>query len=1718
VVQCPPGATSECSAGAQDDSLPYLFSGEFHQESKDLTIKGRGMDFAWGRKYRSLVGPNTAQGNGWDFSYNIQVVPNGLNFDVSDGDGRTDTYFLQSDGTYGADQLFCMGTLSNNAFTLEFPDTGRWAFLPFNGSASQGKIGSIIDRNGNSLSFAYDDAFGRLTNVVDTLARNIQVAYNADGFISSVMDFAGRQFTYGYYQNGDAGGTLGDLKSVTSPAVTGTPNGNDFPAGKTVTYTYSTGYADPHLNHKLLTITDAKGQTWLGNTYASTTNPADFNYGRLLSQMRGYSNEVLSFCYKPQPPIASNGFAVTKAIVNDRVGNVSEYLFDYENRLLRLRQFTGRAVPGLTSTETSNRPTGPLRASDPVFFETDYQWNLDSKPTQITFPNGNSVTNTYELALNPNASRRSRGNLRARTTLPGPLGGDQAAITETFVYDTTFGCACGFNFATQATDGRGITTYHAYDDRGNRTNTIYPVLSTVEDFEYNAFGQMTAHVLPDNGSGYRRRDTITYYATGTQNGYLSQQIVDSQILALTTSYQYDTVGNVVRMVDPRGNDATNVVNQLNQVVEEISRAVSTTSGLVRYQRYLSYDADNNLVQVDVQNVDANGVLAANPYLTTTYAYDILDHVTNTVQEVDQSRNVVRQFAYDANRNRTLARSGEAANGHQPNNVVSTLYDERNLLFREIRALGDPGQSTTQSDYDADGNLIRTSQGLEDGAGVRYTIFGYDGFNRRTTTMDAMGNVTTTHYDANGNMASSRVDGELVDVAGSAGNVRLTETTYSNDAMNRRVQADQSFFDTTTGTNIAGGHAISQTIYSPNSQVLTTIDADNHTNSTAYDSANRPSLVTDAKGNTTTYVYDENNNVLIAVEVDYPDLGGPSETFNTTDQHDAQDRLIQTVDNAGNTNRYAYDSRNNQGTVTDGRGNVTRYTYDGFNRLTATTRLLTSNGLGSGTPAGTVVTGQSWDDNSRLIGQTDANSNTTAYVYDTLNRMTETVFADGTTNGAVYDVHHNRITVTDANGSVVNLTYDLNNRPISKAITRGPGVLGTTGETNQYDGLSRIVSATDDNSAVTRSYDSLSHITIETQQVLPGGAPQTVSSVYDAVGNCLACMYPGGRVVNSTYDTLNRKQTISDSLGAIATYNYIGSKRIERRDYGNGTRADYAYDLLRRMTNSYQSVIAGGAPIDSRSYAWDAAGNKTANNDLLAPSQDSRSFAYDSVNRLVTSQTAVVGPTISYSLDGVGNRFTVTGGTNAGTYFMNPAVPPADFQVNQYTTTPFDTRTYDANGNLVSAGVQRFSYDYRDRLVGAWQPATTNTVSFKYDCFGRRIEKATLAAAARYYYVGWQEVEEEDGANAVAASYVWGNRIDELLEMDRGGQRHFCHADDLGSIRKATDASGNVVEAYRYGDDGQPSFFDGSGSPLAGSVIGNTTLFTGRRYDLETGLYYYRTRYLDPLAGRFTTRDTIGIWGDEGNVGNGYTYVGSDPFSAVDAMGTKFSDDANQTKAQSDQVEQIAQAVVARLLPYGRNSTGHGRSALRTFRSFGIWGDEGNMGNGYTYAGNDPVSAVDAMGTKFSDDANQTKAQSDQIEQVVQAVVARLLPYGRNSTVRGRSALRTFRSFGIWGDEGNMGNGYTYAGNDPFSAVDAMGTKFSDDANQTKAQSDQVEQVAQAVVARLLPYAAAIGNPCHWANPPSYCSERSVAAGKFSDDANQTKAQAGKFSDDANQTK
>jgi RHS repeat-associated protein len=175
---------------------------------------------------------------------------------------------------------------------------------------------------------------------------------------------------------------------------------------------------------------------------------------------------------------------------------------------------------------------------------------------------------------------------------------------------------------------------------------------------------------------------------------------------------------------------------------------------------------------------------------------------------------------------------------------------------------------------------------------------------------------------------------------------------------------------------------------------------------------------------------------------------------------------------------------------------------------------------------------------------------------------------------------------------------------------------------------------------------------------------------------------------------------------------------------------------------------------------------------------------------------------------------------------------------------------------------------------------------------------------RYFYGGesqWQVCEEQDGSGDTVATYVYGRYIDEVLQMQRCESTPSCTSpggtgvspvdDDLYNVMAVTDDAGNVVERYEYDDYGRPTFMNANGDVLAQppgnrepSWIANPYLFTGRRFDPETAWYHYRTRYLDPAAGRFTTRDVIGIWGDPWEFGNGYVYVGNSPLFWLDPFG------------------------------------------------------------------------------------------------------------------------------------------------------------------------------------------------------------------------------------------
>lgn len=1507
---CPPDmCCSEEEEGGAGDPV-YLSTGEFVHEEVDLHIKGRGMDFELKRRYSSREGGPSPIGNNWDLNYNLSIEASGRIFRLNHGKANTRFLYKNADGRFErrAHFLEMEQQEEDESFILTFDNQSRIQFHPCDGSAMDGRATEILDRNGNRLQLIYDDA-GRLKTVLDTLNRPIHFQYNSDGFIESVTDFTGRTVRYAYYQDGEEGGSHGDLKSVTSPSVVGTPHGNDFPEGKTRTYTYTQGFQDQRLNHNLLTITDGRRndpndstvgeEPYLVNEYASTMDPTDISFDRVVRQYWG--GDILDFNYTELSPVDPGTGEITKTILNDRNGNVSEHYFDFGNRRVRERLFTGRADPRSPTTEFDNRPVQPFRLDDPPFFETRWTFNFDSLMTKEARPNGNVTENIYEVDLDPNAAPRTRGNLRMIRRLPGghEPAGDQDQIVERFEYDTNFGCnACGFNFVTRHEDARGNVTLSEYDGFGNRIKRVGRIDSIIEEWEYNEYGQTISHTHPDNGSNHRRMDRYEYHENGPERGYPARHIIDTGGFELTTQYTVDALGRVIVKTDPRGNDSFYEYNALDQIIGEHSRAVDTPSGAVRYATLTWFDANNNKTRIDVQNVNDQGLLVEeNPWFTTRYEYEILNHVARIQREVDVDKVTTTEYGYDAKRNLVLTRFGEAVNGQQPENTINKVFDERNLLFSETRAEGHPDQSTTVYDYDKNGNLIRRHEGMEDSPHTYVSI--YDGYDRQVREIDPMGNEKHFEYDPNNNLMRYLVLGEKEDVEGNENNVRLEEIKYDYDAMDRRTHERVAFFDTETQEDLLDGEALTMTVYSNLSQVIQTVNDNGHATHFIYDTANRLDLTLDAKGNTERFVYDANSNRIEKTEIDKSDLGFPDEVFTTRFEFDALDRLAAAVDNIGNRHEKFYDSRSNPTLSVDANGNRVRDIFDGLNRKTSTIYFLTEDGTGGTEVVDTIVTRQTWDDSSRLTGQIDDNGNLTAYEYDPLNRQIATVYADLTRDVALYNVHGVKVSTTDPNGSVIRASFDLLDRVVRNDMEVGEGVSDdTTFETFAYDGKSRLVKGVDDDSVVERSYNSQSQVISE---ILMG---RTIRCVFDGVGNQTKCIYPSGRVVVKEYDELEREKRILGPEGIEAVNYYVGRDRLQRRDFSNGTRMDVKYDGVsgienvdgdfgvKRKSQIKHTRVTDGTVIDGYDYKWDSMGNKIEQSALLSDRDEtSREMEYDSIYRMSSSMRIGSRDNLEtiYTFDGLGNRIEVNGNVEGGKYFMEATIPePADFQMNQYTVTPrYEHLEYDLNGNLLALNGPEnhrvLTFDGRNRLSIVEDQISGVLGEYFYDVLGRRIGKRSMQGELGYALCG-DRIVEEFAQNELYVSYVFGTYIDELIALLSGEKEPFFYQlDDQYTVISLSRKDENIERYLSYLDDGNP---ERVGSELDKNEFAkyNTYMYTGRRYDIETGFYYFRKRYYHPNLLKYLSLDSIGIWGDSTHLGNGYAFMGNNPHSNLDPFG------------------------------------------------------------------------------------------------------------------------------------------------------------------------------------------------------------------------------------------
>jgi RHS repeat-associated protein len=131
--------------------------------------------------------------------------------------------------------------------------------------------------------------------------------------------------------------------------------------------------------------------------------------------------------------------------------------------------------------------------------------------------------------------------------------------------------------------------------------------------------------------------------------------------------------------------------------------------------------------------------------------------------------------------------------------------------------------------------------------------------------------------------------------------------------------------------------------------------------------------------------------------------------------------------------------------------------------------------------------------------------------------------------------------------------------------------------------------------------------------------------------------------------------------------------------------------------------------------------------------------------------------------------------------------------------------------------------------------------------------------------------EYDGAGVMKRRYVHGPGIDEQLSITDAGVSYYLHADRLGTIEAVSDSSGQAVSTIEFESFGT----------IRSGALASAFGFTGREFDAETQLYYYRARYMDPALGRFISKDPIGLDGGDANF---YGYVGNNPVNWVDPWG------------------------------------------------------------------------------------------------------------------------------------------------------------------------------------------------------------------------------------------
>jgi RHS repeat-associated protein len=887
---------------------------------------------------------------------------------------------------------------------------------------------------------------------------------------------------------------------------------------------------------------------------------------------------------------------------------------------------------------------------------------------------------------------------------------------------------------------------------------------------------------------------------------------------------------------------------------------------------------------------------------------------------------VTQFSYDDDHNLTQMTdpAGLVTTYSYSGGKLTTISDPagRNTTFTysgtQLIAVGFPDGTSKAYDYNALGFLTkeRDQRGYE-------TSYAYNNWGR-ITQVTYPDNTTTQVGDSYSSVANQAATGTASlgqlglgdnQLADSVIDAKSSETRFSKglngyvtrikNALNQETTIERDIDGYPTKVTRADGTAVVMNYDPTTKDALSSLDeATGVTESKTYNQYGQVATMTDGRGLISSNQFDATKGLLLSatapngtsVNYTYNQQGLPlmitryldqNTAITTVNEYDSVGNLTRQVYPDGKETQFQYDLAGNQikAITIQSLGVIksTLYTYDPMNRLTQVTE-----------PNGESTVYQYYP-SGELKQITDPKNNVTTFNYNSRGKLISKTDPSGKTTTMAYDANLNLQTLVDPNGNQKTYDYDPLNRLSVAALPDDVFRF-------YYSQRGDLVRTTNKNSDITTIYDT-KHNLIYTNSLgtlaLADYPFVEISNTFDGDRNRVSTELPQG-IINYSYDNMNRPTGLSDLSGANFNFYYDNLNRLTQIQRP-GSVTNFSYSPASMLTQI-------------------AHANGQGNIDYF-------NYAYNLRNEIISRQSQVTNQGFTY--DGNGQLTAVTG-TNPETFIYDSLGNQTQNNLGTFTyDTPSQRLTedwqyvysYDNNGNLITKvnkdqNKSAYTYSYnslnqltRIQITSSALGPVIKDIYYNYDALGRRMEKrvndlldSNNTFQRRYVYDGSNIISEFDGDNQLLANFthsplseddvlaesVTSSGVSQGLAASSGS--FYFMKDSLGSVTHVTNASGTLLQKYEYSAFGKiTAVKDAAGADISSSPsLRSQFTFTGREFDDESGLYFYRARSYDPGLGRFLQVDP-----DAGKMRmpitkyNSYIYVANNPLRFTDPKGQFF---------------------------------------------------------------------------------------------------------------------------------------------------------------------------------------------------------------------------------------